>query len=102
MLGWLVTCRSLTQHPRHDTQESSENAAPPGWRGGYYLRKFGGRRKSAFKETSGLDGATLDKAIRFYLKALKASGAEVSPYLFQRKPPRRPGSNGRVDRAGRQ
>lgn len=53
--------------------------------------------RERFKETSKLDGATLDKAIRFYLKALKAAGVEVSPHFFTRKSPgRRSGANGRA------
>lgn len=61
--------------------------------------KTGTARKlrEKFKESSGLDGATLDKAIRFYLKALKATGAEVSPHFFVRKSPaKRANSNGRT------
>lgn len=61
--------------------------------------KTGTARKlrEKFKEASGLDGATLDKAIRFYLKALKATGAEVSPHFFVRKAPaKRASSNGRT------
>src|SRR5262249_12429516 len=49
--------------------------------------------REKFKQNTKYDGATLDKAIRFYLKALKATGAEVSPHFFPPKTRRAP-SNG--------
>jgi hypothetical protein len=51
--------------------------------------------REKFQQNTKYDGATLDKAIRFYLKALKATGAEISPYFFSRKT-RRTSSNGRA------
>lgn len=52
--------------------------------------------REKFQQGTKLEGATLDKAIRFYLKALKAAGVEVSPHFFARKvPTKRQGANGR-------
>jgi hypothetical protein len=53
--------------------------------------------RERFKESSGLDGTTLDKAIRFYLKALKSAGIEFSPYFQTRKTTTKRGTgNGRT------
>lgn len=53
--------------------------------------------RERFHDATKLDGTTLDKALRFYLKALKAAGVEVSPHFFTRKPrTKRPGPNGRA------
>jgi hypothetical protein len=52
--------------------------------------------RERFKAGCGLDGATLDKALRFYLKALKAAGVEVSKHISTRKmPAKRVGAEGR-------
>jgi hypothetical protein len=55
--------------------------------------------RERFKEQTNFDGATLDKSVRFYLKALKSAEIEVSPHFFQRKKAvRRPSTNGRTSR----
>ena len=40
----------------------------------------------AFRENGNVDGQMLDKAIRFYLAALKEAGVTVSPHFMFRKP----------------
>ncbi len=58
--------------------------------------------RERFKEATKLDGATLDKSMRFLAKALKAAKVEVSPFLFERKrPAKRNAANGkaRVEKA---
>lgn len=42
--------------------------------------------RDAFKGASGSDGTALDKAIRFYLQAMKAARVTVSPHFSERKP----------------
>jgi hypothetical protein len=52
--------------------------------------------RERFKEKGNLDGQTLDKAIRFYLKALKTAGIDYSPHFQTRKSPgKRQSVNGR-------
>lgn len=41
--------------------------------------------REKFKENTTVDGTTLDKAIRFYLKALKSAGVDYSPHFHVRR-----------------
>ncbi len=44
-----------------------------------------GKLREAFSSATNLSGSMLDRAIRFYLHALKDGGIEVSPYIGARK-----------------
>src|SRR5437879_8589341 len=50
----------------------------------------------AFKEVGKVDGQVLDKAVRFYLAAVAASGHTISPHFTARKQ-RKAGTRGRSE-----
>jgi hypothetical protein len=53
--------------------------------------------RERFKETSDIEGATIDKALRFYIKAMKTAGLPMSAHVSARKTPtRRSAGNGRA------
>src|SRR5262249_10907066 len=48
-------------------------------------KAIGKTLQDRFKDATSYDGTTLDKAIRFYIKALKTAGVNVSPFIKVRK-----------------
>jgi hypothetical protein len=51
-----------------------------------------GQLRDRFRESGGVEGDTVEKAIRFYLTGIQTSGAQISPYLKVRQ--RAPRSGG--------